>query len=370
MTATVAGLTRQIRVDHPSAGYAAARIAREIAHEAGLPGVLADRAAVVAAELAGNIDKHTGGGSVFVQPSLFGGGEAPGPGRSPGWHSSLFGGPGGEAPGSGRSPGWHSSLTGRGVDVLAADDGPGMADLDHWLLDGNTTTATLGTGLGAVKRMAAEFRITSSPAAGTLAAARLLDPAAPPAHRGIGHFRLPRDGEEYCGDAVALADVTGSRTAVVADGLGHGPDAAEAADAALRVFTENPDRPLPHQLTNMHRALRTTRGAAVALVRIAPRRLEFCGVGNVSGASLGDGPSRLLLSTPGIVGFTLPSAPVRHLPLADDDVVVLHTDGVGTGWRVPGVAPDLLLLAADLAHRHRNARDDAAMLALTADRSA
>jgi anti-sigma regulatory factor (Ser/Thr protein kinase) len=351
MTATIAGLTRQIRVDHPSAGYAAARVAREAAHEAGFAGVLADRAAVVAAELAGNIDKHTGGGSVFVQ-------------------RSLFGGPGGEAPGPGQSPGCHSSLIGRGVDVLAADDGPGMTDLDHWLLDGNTTTATMGTGLGAVKRMAAEFRITSSPTAGTLAAARLLDPAVPPPRRAIGHFRLPRDGEEYCGDAVALADVTGSRTAVVADGLGHGPDAAEAADAALRVFTENPDRPLSHQLTNMHRALRTTRGAAVALVRIAPRRLEFCGVGNVSGASLGDGPSRLLLSTPGIVGFTLPSAPVRHLTLADEDVVVLHTDGVGTGWRVPGRAPDLLLLAADLAHRHRNARDDAAMLALSADRSA
>ncbi|MEU5266358.1 SpoIIE family protein phosphatase [Amycolatopsis sp. NPDC021455] len=328
MTATVAGLTRPIRVDHPSAGYAAARVARETAHGAGLPDVLAERAAVVAAELAGNIDKHSGGGSVFVQPSL----------------------------------------AGPGVDVLAADDGPGMADLDHWLLDGNTTTATLGTGLGAVKRMATEFRITSSPAGGTLAAARLLAPA--PRAGSVGHFRLPRDGEEHCGDAVALADVTGSRTAVVADGLGHGPDAAEAADAALRVFTENPDRPLPHQLTNMHRALRTTRGAAVALVRIAPRRLEFCGVGNVSGASVGGGPSRLLLSTPGVVGFTLPSAPVRHLSLADDDVVVLHTDGVGTAWRVPGHAPDLLLFAADLAHRHRNPRDDAAMLALRADRSA
>lgn len=329
MTATVAALTRQIRVDHPSAGYAAARVARETAHAAGLPEALADRAAVVASELAGNIDKHTSGGSVFVQ----------------------------------------RTLTGRGVDVLAADDGPGMADLDHWLLDGNTTTATLGTGLGAVKRMATEFRITSSPAAGTLAAARLLDPAAP-APGAIAHFRLPREGEEYCGDAVALADVTGSRTAVVADGLGHGPDAAEAADAAMRVFTENPDRPLPHQLTNMHRALRTTRGAAIALVRIAPRRLEFCGVGNVSGASVGGGTSRLLLSTPGIVGFTLPAAPVRHLPLAEDDAVVLHTDGVGTAWRVSGPSADLRLLVATLAHRHRNPRDDAAVLALRADRSA
>lgn len=329
MTATVAAPTRQIRVDHPSAGYAAARVARETATAAGLPDVLADRAAVVAAELAGNIDKHTRGGSVFVQPSL----------------------------------------TRRGVDVLAADDGPGMTDLDHWLLDGNTTTATLGAGLGAVHRMAAEFRISSSPSAGTLAAARILDPASPSLASVAGHFRLPRDGEEYCGDAVALAEVSGSRTACVADGLGHGPDAAEAADAAMRVFTENPDRPLPHQLTNMHRALRTTRGAAVALVRVAPRRLEFCGVGNVSGATVG-GSSRLLLSTPGIVGFTLPAAPVRHLTLAEDDVVVLHTDGVGTTWRGAGRAPDVLLFAADLAHRHRNPRDDAAVLALRPERTA
>ncbi|WP_290059374.1 SpoIIE family protein phosphatase [Amycolatopsis solani] len=328
MTATVAEPTHRIRVDHPSAAYAAARVAREAAHATGLPDVLAERAAVVAAELAGNIDKHTAGGSVFVQRSLIG----------------------------------------RGIDVLAADDGPGMADLDHWLLDGNTTTATLGTGLGAVHRMATEFRIRSSPATGTLAAARLLVP--PPYGGAIGHFRLAREGEQHCGDAVALADVTGGRTAVVADGLGHGPDAAEAADAAVRVFLENPDRPLPHQLTNMHRALRTTRGAAVALIRITPRRLEFCGVGNVSGASVGAGPSRLLLSTPGIVGFTLPSAPVRHVELAEGDVVVLHTDGVGTGWRVPGRVPDLLLLATELAHRHRNPRDDAAVLALRVERAA
>ncbi|SEF20202.1 Stage II sporulation protein E (SpoIIE) [Amycolatopsis pretoriensis] len=321
MTATVAAPTHRIRVDHPGAADAAARVARETANDAGLPDVLAERAAVVAAALAGAIDEHTRGGSVFVQ----------------------------------------RSLTGRGVDVLAAGDGPGTADLDRRLLD--------GTGPDEVKRLATGFRITSSPTAGTLAAARVLDPAGPPFSGSAGHFRLPREGEEYCGDAVALAEVTGSRTACVADGLGHGPDAAEAADAAMRVFTENPDRPLPHQLTNMHRALRTTRGAAVALVRVAPHRLEFCGVGNVSGATVG-GASRLLLSTPGIVGFSLPAAPVRQLALAGDEAVVLHTDGVGSGWRGPGRPADVLLFAADVAHRYRDPHDDAALLALHPERPA
>ncbi|MEU8636392.1 anti-sigma regulatory factor [Amycolatopsis sp. NPDC048633] len=318
MTATVAAPTRHIRAGHPGAGSAAARVARETAGEAGLSEALAERAATVAAELAGN----PRGGSVFVQ----------------------------------------RSLTGRGIDVLAADDGPGA---DPRSLDDDTAT----TGLGAVKRMATTFRITSSPTTGTLAAARILESAPPLPAGQAGHFRLPREGETYCGDGVALAEVTGSRTACVADGRGHGPDAAEAADAALRVFTQNPDRPLPHQLTNMHRALRTTRGAGIALVRVAPHRLEFCGVGSVGGATVG-GASRLLLSTPGIVGFSLPAAPVRQLTLAEDEVVVLHTGGVGGGWRGPGRPADVLLFAAEVAHRHRNPDDDAALLALHPERPA
>ncbi len=325
--------SRHLRVDHVSAVYAAARAARETGRAAGLPQVLTERAAVVTSELAGNLDRHAINGSVVVQ----------------------------------RSP------IGLGIDVLAADDGPGMADVGHWLLDGNTTTGTLGTGLGAVSRMATVFRIRSVPRDGTIAAARLLVPGTPAGRAAaIGHFCLPREGEVVCGDAIAVAELTDGWTAVVVDGLGHGPDAAEAADAAIRVFRQNPDRPLPQQLTSMHRALRTTRGAAVALARIAPHRLEFCGVGNVSGTTIGTGGrSQLLLSIPGVVGFTLPAVQVRHTVLAEGDVVVLHTDGVDRTWRAPAVT-DLpshaLSLAARLAHHHRNPRDDAAMLALHPDR--
>ncbi|MGW7535983.1 SpoIIE family protein phosphatase [Amycolatopsis sp. NPDC054798] len=329
--------SRCVRIGHPSAVYAAARAARDTGRAAGLPEVLAERAAVVTAELASNLDKHAANGVVVV----------------------------------------HRTAIGLGVDVLAADDGPGMADVGHWLVDGNSTTATLGTGLGAVDRMAAAFRIGSAPGAGTLAAARVLAPGAPPGRvAATGHFCLPRDGEHLCGDAVAVAETAGSWNVVVADGLGHGPDAAEAADAAIRVFGQNPERPLPHQLTSMHRALRATRGAAVALARITPHRVDFCGVGNVSGTALsGSGRPGLLLSIPGIVGFTLPNPQVRRAPLGTGDVVVLHTDGVGPGWRNPppgsrlAARPgDALLLAAELVHRHRNPRDDAAMIALQPDR--
>jgi len=317
----------QLRVDHPSAVHAATRAARDLAHCLGMPDVLAERAAVIAAELAGNLCRHAENGTVVVQPAL------PGP----------------------------------GVDVLTADAGPGMADVPHWMVDGNTTTATLGTGLGAVRRMATAFHVHSEPGTGTRTAARLLVPGTPsPA---TGHFCLPRDGEQACGDAIALHPSGDGTTALLVDGLGHGADAAEAAEAAVEVFTRAPDRPLPEQLAAMHRMLTRTRGAAAALLRVRGEEVEFCGVGNVTAAVLAPGaPAQLLLSVPGIVGFRLPHTPVRQLRPTRRSTLVLHSDGVAPDWRdgTLGARPPLLL-AAELLHRARDPRDDSSMLALTVD---
>ncbi|KZB85389.1 ATP-binding protein [Amycolatopsis regifaucium] len=324
MTVTVAQGTTLIRIDHASAVYTAVRAAREVAAKAGLPEVLAERAAVIASELAGNIDKHASDGSVFVQ----------------------------------------QSLAGHGIDIYATDAGPGMANLDYWRIDGHSTTETLGTGLGAVGRLATEFRIRSAPGAGTIAAARVLAPGRPAA--GIAHVRLPHEGEERCGDALALSTVRGVRTIAIVDGLGHGPEAGDAAEAAIEVFGQRPGRSLSEQLTAMHRRLRQTRGAAVALARVSGDLLEFCGVGNISGLVLTPGRSQPLLSTPGVVGFSLPSTHVRSLALAGPHVIVLHTDGIGTGWRGPaplGPLPEPSLLTADLAQHHRDPRDDATVIA-------
>lgn len=328
MTVTVAPLTRQIRIDHASAVYTAARAAREAAAQAELPEVLAERAAVIASELATNLDKHARDGALFIQ----------------------------------------RSLTGAGVDIYAADGGPGMADLDYWRIDGHTTAQTLGTGLGAIGRLATEFRIRSSTGHGTIAAARILAPGT--AAASVAHVRLPCEGEDRCGDALALSTAPGVRTIAIVDGLGHGPDAADAADAAIGVFRRSPGRPLHEHLAAMHRTLRQTRGAAVAMARISGDRLEFCGVGNISGLILTPGHSRPLLSMPGVVGFTLPDIHVRSVALTGHHLVVLHTDGISTGWRGPaplGPVPVPALLAADLAHHHRNPRDDATVIALGPD---
>lgn len=47
-------------------------------------------------------------------------------------------------------------------------------------------------------------------------------------------------GQEVCGDALAVRVDEAVLTALVADGLGHGPLAAKAADAAVRAFLRAP----------------------------------------------------------------------------------------------------------------------------------
>ncbi|MEU5270790.1 SpoIIE family protein phosphatase [Streptomyces hygroscopicus] len=323
--------TAQVRVDHHSAVHLAAETAREVARGCELPGALPDQAAVIASELATNLNKHASDGTVYVQPLPLG----------------------------------------HGVEILAADRGPGMQDPERCLADGYTTTGTLGVGLGAVSRMATHFALRSAdgPEPGTWVCARLAPPGERrPEWQGVGSVCLPAEGEEECGDARAIVDTDSGRTAVVLDGLGHGRLAAEAAQAALRTFHAEPDRPLPEVLARMNRALRHTRGAAVGLLRLHPDRADYCGIGNIRALALSPGGvSHRLTGQPGVVGWGMPTPRVHGFPLPRGATAVLHSDGVDARWALDP-PPFVLrlpppLLSAALAHGHRRVRDDATVLA-------
>jgi serine/threonine-protein kinase RsbT len=55
----------------------------------------------------------------------------------------------------------------RGLRLIFADEGPGIADIDQALKDGFTTGKGLGLGLGGAKRLSNEFQIESAPGRGT-----------------------------------------------------------------------------------------------------------------------------------------------------------------------------------------------------------
>lgn len=56
----------------------------------------------------------------------------------------------------------------RGVQLLFADDGPGIADTELALTDGYTTGGGLGLGLSGARRLVDEFALDSRPGEGTV----------------------------------------------------------------------------------------------------------------------------------------------------------------------------------------------------------
>ncbi len=232
-----------------------------------------------------------------------------------------------------------------GIEILAIDRGPGVTDFRRCLTDGYSTSGTPGTGLGAVARHADSFDVHSVAGRGTVIAARvwtnsLTRPDAPNPHPtlDLGAVCLPIAGEVECGDAWGFVEPTPGRSVLmVADGLGHGPKAAEASDRAVATFRRNSRFSPGEHLAAVHQALIGTRGAAVAVAAINHDRRELCfaGVGNIAGKIFEtSGQSRGLVSHNGTVGGNMHKVQEFTLPWPTGALLVLNSDGLATQWRL------------------------------------
>ena len=257
-----------------------------------------------------------------------------------------------------------------GIDVLAVDSGPGIADVDACLRDGMSTAGTAGTGLGALRRSSDEFDVYSMPGKGAAFFMRLWRDAAAPAlcRVEVGALSVPLAGEDECGDGWGVACDGRGATLLAADGLGHGPEAASAARAALRELAHAPQSEPAPLVEAVHQALRITRGAALAAARIDFDEgvVRFAGVGNI-GAYVIDGDSRrALVSHNGIVGHNMRKVQEFTVPCPAGALVILHSDGIQTQWdldRYPGLtARSPALIAALLMRDFIRRRDDAMVL--------
>ncbi len=177
----------------------------------------------------------------------------------------------------------------------------------------------------------------------------------------IGVAQRPAAGETSCGDAYAIVRRGRATLVALADGLGHGPEAARAAEAFCAHARASADRPLDAILLSAHRAVAGTRGVAAALLRLhPPDHFEFAGVGNVVLRVLAREPVHPLT-----VAGTLGRRNVRRVRCERfaahaGDLLVLHTDGVKSGYALDGLRgepPDGV--ARRLLETHGRAHDDA-----------
>jgi anti-sigma regulatory factor (Ser/Thr protein kinase) len=315
----------------PSHVGEARRVASDFARKAGGDDGQVGRIAIVATEMATNIVKHVGGTGGMIAIDRF------------------------------------SDAQGVGVELLAIDKGPGMADIGASLADGYSTAGSPGTGLGAISRQADFFAVYSRPGLGTAISSRFVFAPAPrlPGEIDIGVLRDTYPGETVSGDHWAFKASARGHTLLVVDGSGHGPAAARAAEMATKIFEDHADEDCVSLVERMHRGLAPTRGAALAIAQIdaAAKCVRFVGVGNITGSLTIGIETRQMVSHNGTAGHVAPRIREFTYPFDGVPAIILHSDGLSNRWRIadyPGLAAcHPSLIAAILFRDFRRGRDDA-----------
>jgi anti-sigma regulatory factor (Ser/Thr protein kinase) len=304
-----------------------------IARQQGFNEVDAGRAALVATELATNLVKHAREGEILA----------------------------------GSDPDDDEG----GIQILALDKGRGMANVQACLADGYSSAGTAGQGLGAVIRQSTFVDIASWPGVGTAVLARIRPGktrgARATSHSGFGAVSVAKSGEEVCGDAWAIDHSGAITTLFLADGLGHGPTAAEAAVEAVRLLRRFGGHQVATLLDYIHGGLRSTRGAAVSMARYDPplKQVTFGGIGNVAGALVSGSGLRRMVTMPGTAGYNVRKIQSFQYPF-ESGLIILCSDGISTSWTLdpyPNLgAAHPTLIAAVLYRDIGRRRDDATVL--------
>jgi anti-sigma regulatory factor (Ser/Thr protein kinase) len=318
----------QFRISEPSEVGAARRAALALAVSRGFDETQAGKVGLCVTEAATNIVKHAGTGKIVLR-ALECGGVA-------------------------------------GLEVIALDKGPGIPNLQASLRDGVSTAGSPGTGLGAMTRLADHFECYAPAGKGTVLRLEVWAMPVATSTLELGAICLPKTGETVSGDSWTVVTSKGRHGILVADGLGHGPDAARASRAATRVLEERPDVEPAEIIQSCHRALAPTRGAAVAVARISTDKVGFAGIGNIACRIEAGDVRRQLVSHNGTLGHMLRRVQQFDFPLPIGALLLFHSDGLATHWHLadyPGLAGRHPGIIAGVLYRdHERGRDDVTVL--------
>jgi anti-sigma regulatory factor (Ser/Thr protein kinase)/serine/threonine protein phosphatase PrpC len=291
----------RIPIEGPVDTQRAAACARELAASIGFSAVECEEIVVATTELASNLIKHAGGGSINLEAASAGGRD--------------------------------------GICIESRDNGPGIAEFEQAVTDGYSSAGSLGIGLGAVNRLMDDLELRSAVADGAhIVCHRWRRPSNSPAPAAWVEFgaatRALRNAREN-GDAFLVRQWAGNALIAVIDGLGHGQYARTAALAARCYVEQHFDRPLPDLFRGADRACRATRGVVMSLARFEYQNRE-----NVTVASLGNISVRVFdsrkqtaaLARRGVVGLSSLSPLVTVCPWTPESILIMHSDGVGSRW--------------------------------------
>ena len=289
------------------------------------------------------------------------------------------------------------------VEILAEDDGPGIADVERAMRDHFSTGGTLGLGLPGVRRMVDRFELTSEPGRGTtvFVRKRVVSAQASAAADATAELRsfLPREGprpsasvrapklvagEDHweigarlrrceghavSGDRALSLRCEGGLLLGIVDGSGHGPAADALASRLEEVFMHEGSGDLSQLMLRFDETLRGTNGAAAALAFVdePSGAFRYLGVGNTRAAQIGSRSWRGV-SRDGVLGGRAPRHALQTGTLEGGDLLILWTDGLPEAGctslaRAVSYRP-VSEIAATLIEQLARPYDDAACLVL------
>ncbi|WP_217602529.1 ATP-binding protein [Chitinophaga sp. GbtcB8] len=262
----------------------------------------------------------------------------------------------------------------QGIELISIDSGPGMADVPKMMLDGHSTSNTLGHGLGSIKRLTNKFQIYSLKGWGTILHCAIFNKALPalarPENIEIRSLIVPKPGETACGDGFHYKETKEYIKLFLGDGLGHGPDAQKAVQAAIDAFRICPDHSPLENLRFIHREVKKTRGlvGTVVVFDRKEKKWSICGIGNILTKLQGVTFSKSYVAYNGIIGLNIPNTMKdQEVAYEKGQHLIMCSDGIKSRWdllRYPNLFRyDLTVMAAALLKDFARNNDDMSIAA-------
>src|SRR2546428_10803143 len=144
-------------------------------------------------------------------------------------------------------------------------------------------------------------------------------------------------GEVESGDKHVVRIFPHGALLAAMDGLGHGEEAAAAANMAVKFLQTSENESVISLLKRCHERLRSTRGVVISLAAFnaVDETMTWIGVGNVEGILLQADPAvnpryESLTLRSGVVGTRLPLLHAAIVPAKRGAPLIFSTDGVRT----------------------------------------
>jgi len=254
------------------------------------------------------------------------------------------------------------------IEVICMDNGPGMGDPRRMGRDGFSSTNTLGHGLGSIKRLSDKMDIYTQKGWGTIVLSRIYrSPQVKTRAKGGLEVRaivVAKPGEEKSGDGYYCMANGKEVKLMLADGLGHGPDANLAMNEAVNAL-HGCAFDLPVDIIRyINSFIRKTRGVVATVVTFDLEKNIFniAGVGNIATKLHGNMTSKNHLAYNGIIGHTIPNTMNdQQGSLTEYHQVILCSDGIKSRWdlaKYPGIQKNDLSVQAAAIYKDFARRTD------------